>query len=104
MDKVAIVSQEASAYVPLKEVANAGVCVVTLVNKQVSEESPNIELHTRGVTANPSGHSPVFNTSNNVNHQAMRISMKLKEGDCRGAVRLACSEDVFAERNSHTLA
>ena len=79
--------------------------LATLVNKQVSEESPNIELHAQGVTANPSGRRPAFSTNNNVDHmhQATRISMKLEEGDYRGAVRLACSEDVFAEYNSHTL-
>ena len=77
--------------------------LVTLVNKLVSKESPNIELHAQGVTDNPSGRCPVFNTRNNVNHQATRISMKLKEGDYRGAVRLACNEDVFAEYNCHAL-
>ena len=79
--------------------------LAALVNKQVSEESPNIELHVRGITANPSGHRPVprTSTSSKVNHHASRISMKLKEGDYRGAVKLACSEDVFAAHNSHTL-
>ena len=77
--------------------------LATLVNKQVSEESLNIELHTRGVTTNPLGRHIVLYTSNKVNYHATRISMKLEEGDYRGAVRLACSEDVFAEHNSHTL-
>ena len=34
---------------------------------------------------------------------ATRVSSKLEESDYRGAVRLACSEDVIAEHNTHTL-
>ena len=35
---------------------------------------------------------------------ASRVSMKLEEGDFRGAVRLACSEDTIAASNDATFA
>ena len=35
---------------------------------------------------------------------ASRVSMKLEEGDFRGAIRLACSEDTIAESNDTTFA
>ena len=34
---------------------------------------------------------------------AKQVSSKLEEGDVRGAVRIACSEDTFAELNEETL-
>ena len=34
---------------------------------------------------------------------AKRVSSKLEEGDVRGAVRIACSEDTLAELNEETL-
>ena len=38
-----------------------------------------------------------------MDHLASRVSSKLEEGDYRGAVRLACSEDVIAEPSRETL-
>ena len=42
-------------------------------------------------------------TKTPIEQLAARVSSKLEESDYRGAVRLACSEDVIAEHSSQTL-
>ena len=75
----------------------------TLINNQIQEENDP-----------PPPTSWENNSSNNNNHRhtsqtdslraiSARISSKLEEGDYKGAVRLACSEDSFAENTSSTI-
>jgi hypothetical protein len=70
------------------------------VNEQVSLESPNIDVSDATRQHN---HPPSSRNRNQIDQLAARVSSKLEEGDYKGAVRLACSEDVIAEHNSHTL-
>ena len=69
----------------------------SLVNQQLIEEadvSP-ITSHT-----NPSTKRYI----DNISKLATSVSVKLEEGDFKGAVRLACSEDTLAEDNEVTIA
>ena len=72
--------------------------LATLVNKQVAQESSTIEMpaalhHNR---AKPSKRLI------GMDHLTFGVSSKLEEGDYRGAVRLACSEDVVADQSIGT--
>ena len=74
-----------------------------LVNQQVAEENdPTL------VTPDPSVAHPYCHASKSqsdpLHSLATRVSTKLEEGDFRGAVRLACSEDAVAEHNDATIA
>jgi hypothetical protein len=70
----------------------------SLVNNQISEESSNSgnfpsNLDCRGKVG----------ARTQIDLLAARVSSKLEESDYKGAVRLVCSEDVFATHDSHTL-
>ena len=68
------------------------------VNLQLSEEcDPPVSSSNRKL-ATKSGHVDPLSSL------ASRVSTKLEEGDFRGAVRLACSEDSVAEVNDATIA
>ena len=75
-----------------------------LVNQQVAEENDP----TPPVTPDPSITHPQRRASKSQSDPlhclATRVSAKLEEGDFRGAVRLACSEDAVAEHNAATIA
>ena len=69
------------------------------VNRQIGEEiRPSAPLTTRPhpVQHRRHGLDPLF--------LASRVSTKLEEGDFKGAVRLACSEDSIAEEDESTIA
>ena len=42
-------------------------------------------------------------SKNHMDYLTSRVFSKLEEGDYRGAVRLACSEDVIADPSEETL-
>ena len=75
--------------------------LTTIINKQVIQESPITAIpdqalhHAKSSKAKPS--------KNHMDYLASRVSSKLEEGDYRGAVRLACSEDVIADPSEETL-
>ncbi len=75
-----------------------------LVNQQVAEENDP----TPPVTPDPSVTHPQLcaskSQSDPLHSLATRVSAKLEEGDFRGAVRLACSEDAVTEHNDATIA
>ena len=72
--------------------------LATLINKQVTQE-PSTETP---ATRPPQRVRPP-KKHNQMEQLASRVSSKLEEGDYRGAVRLACSEDAIAEPSSETL-
>ena len=63
--------------------------LASLINAQLREERDPVpsQLHRS---------SYLQSTSNNVSSLAKRVSSKLEEGDFRGAVRIACSQDSLA--------
>jgi len=70
--------------------------LATMVNKQLREES------------DPPPTRPRARKSRNTSQDSMeslrrRVSSKLEDGDFKGAVRLACSEDTLAESSETTL-
>ena len=73
--------------------------LTTLVNKQISEEVSLCEVP-------PSGYRDVTGTASKPASPdfrfAKRVSSKLEDGDFRGAVRLACSEDVISDYSDTT--
>ena len=72
--------------------------LATLVNRQLREEEdpPTIIPSRRG-----KGKGKAKDPMESLGH---RVSEKLEEGDFKGAVRLACSEDSIADRNDATFA
>ena len=72
--------------------------MATLVNEQIFQESSTIYPETPAIVCAASSRLP-----NQMDQLAARVSSKLEDGDYRGAIRLACSEDVLAEHTSHTL-
>ena len=76
--------------------------LASLVNKQVSQEHLNLEAssnnHTNSYMSRPSSKS-----RNPLENLAARVSSKLEEGNYKGAVRLASSEDVMAEHTNDIL-
>ena len=67
----------------------------SIVNNQISQEASDVgelpsNLGRRGKPAKP---------HHTIESLAARVSSKLEEGNYRGAVRLACSEDVLAEHS-----
>ena len=67
------------------------------VNKQLREET-DPPLPQR----QSSQRSTMRSTKDPIEQLASRVSSKLEEGDFKGAVRLACSEDTIADRNDFT--
>jgi len=74
--------------------------LATMVNKQLREEedAPAVKIHHGGKGKKRGGASP----DDLLVALGKRVSVKLEEGDFKGAVRLACSEDTMAERNEAT--
>ena len=68
------------------------------VNLQLSEECDPPVSSSNHKLATKSGHVDPLSSL------ASRVATKLEEGDFRGAVRLACSEDSIAEVNDATIA
>ena len=68
-----------------------------LVNQQLIEEADASPISSH---AHPSTKRHV----DNISKLATSVSIKLEEGDFKGAVRLACSEDTMAEDNEVTIA
>ena len=71
--------------------------LATLVNKQLRNEedpppAPGKPSKKRVVVSDP------------LESLGKRVSIKLEEGDFKGSVRLACSEDSPAEKDNATLA
>ena len=72
--------------------------LVSVVNQQLKDEAdptPPLHLPSRGHPK--SSHDPF-------NSLATRVAAKLEEGDYKGAVRLACSEDSIATFDEETMA
>ena len=65
--------------------------LATLINKQLREEAdlPGTKARPRKSSQNP---------PDQLKSLGQRVSVKLEEGDFKGAVRLVCSEDSIAER------
>ena len=68
--------------------------LANLMKKQVNQDLPTIEGHTTG----PPEQSKPTKKHNQMEQLALRVSSKLEEGNCRGAVRLACIEDAITAR------
>ena len=73
--------------------------LTTLVNKQISEDCSSVEMSrqhdkVRRATAKPNSF---------IKWLSGRVSSKLEEGNFKGAVRLACSEDTLADHSEATL-
>ena len=69
-----------------------------MVNQQLKDEAdPTPPLHLPSRGHSKSSHNPH-------NSLATRVAAKLKDGDYKGAVRLACSEDSIATFDEETLA
>ena len=75
--------------------------LATGVNSQLQEEADPPAASPP--TGSPSGGSQ-SSPPNPIEFLASRVSLKLEEGDFRGAVRLACSEDTLADSNEATFA
>ena len=71
------------------------------VNKRVSQE--HYCLISELSNLEPPRRRAKLRVRTPIEQLAARVSIKLEESDYRGAVRLACSEDVIAEHNSQTL-
>ena len=75
-----------------------------------SRNPPAVAAHTHAASSYPatSGSTPIIATNCNrlqlvaMMGVAVRVSAKLEEGDFKGAVRLASSDDTLAYSNSHT--
>ena len=65
--------------------------LANLMKKQVNQDLPTIEGHTTG----PPEQSKPTKKHNQMEQLALRVSSKLEEGNCRGAVRLACIKDAI---------
>ena len=78
--------------------------LASLVNKQVSQESID-HITTSVITTNScvARTSSRSRTCHPMDKLAAKVSSKLEEGNYRGAVRLACSEDTMAEHTTDTL-
>ena len=70
--------------------------LASAVNVQLREESDPLPSQFHQSSKH---HIPSDSTTN----LAKQVSSKLEEGDVRGAVRIACSEDTLAELNEETL-
>ena len=70
--------------------------LTSLINRQIAEERdpPRTSL---------SGDSGDHSRINSLQAISRRISTKLEEGDYKGAIRLACSQDTFAVPNTETM-
>ena len=66
--------------------------LATSINRQLSEESDPLPVNQR----------PWHPSHNPLSHLAARVSTKLEEGDFRGAVRLACSDDTLTDKSDST--
>ena len=75
--------------------------LASLVNKQLSEEA-DPPLPPRQ-PSRPSSRLTKKGVKDPMVYLASRVSSKLEEGDFKGAVRLACSEDTIAETCDSTL-
>ena len=71
--------------------------LASTVNRQLSEE-----VDAPPTTAKPRSRSRTSPGQDSISHLASRVSSKLEEGDFRGAVRLACSDDTLADRSDAT--
>ena len=75
--------------------------LASAVNAQLQEEAEP--------PSNPSPHSrfkshpPIGQADGDFSSLAKRVSSKLEDGDYRGAVRIACSEDAIAELSDETV-
>ena len=71
--------------------------LASAVNKQLSEEAdaPTVPTETCSRKGMPPRQDPI-------RYLASRVSSKLEEGDFKGAVRLACSDDTLADMNEAT--
>ena len=79
--------------------------LVSVVNQQLREEvdPPSTQQGSLiGVRPNPNVKSK--HKSDPLSSLATRVASKLEEGDYRGAVRLACSDDTIADMNAETVA
>ena len=74
-----------------------------LVNQQVAEENDPTLVTPDPSVAHPYRHASKSH-SDPLHSLATRVSTKLEEGDFRGAVCLACSEDAVAEHNDASVA
>ena len=71
--------------------------LASLVNKQIADEESLLPSAQKGsAKAKNAPHDPA-------KYLCKAISLKLGEGDFRGAIRLACSDDSMAEVNEDTL-
>ena len=71
------------------------------VNKQLREEvDPPLPPHR---PSGPSSRSSKKGIKDPMAYLASRVSSKLEEGDFKGAVRLACTEDTIADKRDATL-
>ena len=73
--------------------------LASLINKQVSEESNNLNDPSHNVRSYGRKSGKSSKSRDVTEALAARVSSKLEEGDYRGAVRLACSRDTIAEHS-----
>ena len=85
-----------SRYLAVPERGGHRRSLASAVSVQLREESDLLPSQFRQSSKH---HIPSDSTTN----LAKRVSSKMEEGDVRGAVRIACSEDTLAELNEETL-
>ena len=71
--------------------------LATEVNKLLREEADPLPSHSSSRSHTKRARDPLKSL-------AIRVTTKLEEGDFKGAIRLACSEESIADQNEETLA
>ena len=86
--------------VPQRQPRDRHSTLASRVNKQLQEEvDPPLPPHRPG----PSSRSSKKGIKDPMAYLASRVSSKLEEGDFKGAVCLACTEDTIADKSDATL-
>ena len=87
--------------VPQRKPRDRHSTLASRVNKQLWEEvDPPLPPHR---PSGPSSRSSKKGIKDPMAYLASRVSSKLEEGDFKGAVRLACTEDTIADKSDATL-
>ena len=73
--------------------------LASLINKQVSEESNNLNDPSHNVRSYGRKSGKLSKSRDVTEALAARVRSKLEEGNYRGAVRFTCSRDTIAEHS-----
>ena len=85
-------------HIPQKQKCGKQPSLISLVNKQLSEEIDPPVNHQRWTKS-----AGKRNNKDPLTQLVKRVSVKLEEGDFKGVVHLACSSSTIADRNDATL-